>query len=116
MPVVIRGINCLLPIVAALDVLARVVWLRSARLSDVQEGLGKRVVSDLERGDLLVLVGGDGDELRLLEAHLGHPLAHVRVEPVNDNARLILVQRIQLDLSLVGRFVGQLDLCHEMKS
>ena len=31
------------------------------------EAFGEGVVVDLELGDLLVLVGGDGDELRLLE-------------------------------------------------
>ena len=36
------------------------------------EAFGEGVVVDLELGDLLVLVGGDGDELRLLE--------HVRPE------------------------------------
>ena len=33
----------------------------------IAESFGKGIVIDLELGDLLVLVGGDGDELGLLE-------------------------------------------------
>ena len=36
-------------------------------MARLPEAFGKGVVVDLELGDLLVLVGGDGNELRLLE-------------------------------------------------
>ena len=78
--------------------------------TNVEKGLGKRIVLDLERGDVLVLVGGDGYELRLVVAGLGDPLAPIRLELVDDEARLVLVQRVELYLALVGRLVGELHL------
>ena len=53
---------------------------------------------DLELGDLLVLVGRDGDELRLLE-HVGAEGAPGQLQHVvgadDVEARLVLVHRIQ---------------------
>ena len=77
--------------------------------SDVQERLGERIEAYLKRGDLLVLVRSDRYELSLVKARLGYFLAHIRIQLVDDNAWLVLVQRVELNLALVGRLVGQLD-------
>ena len=68
------------------------------------ESLCEGVVVDLELGDLLVLVGCDGDELGLLEhvrpeggiRQLGNITGPDKVEP-----RLVLVHRVQNGLQCV---------------
>ena len=69
--------------------------LGAARLS---EALGEGVVVYLQAGDLLVLVGSDGDELRLLEgegAELFERQPGNVVCPHYVEAGLILVHRIE---------------------
>ena len=58
----------------------------------VSESLGKGVPVDFEPGDLLVLVGGDGDELRLAEDERRQPtrlLVHFLVTPQHRRLRLV---------------------------
>ena len=75
----------------------------------VEEGLGEGVVLDLEGGDLLVLVGRDGDELCLWEAEGQDGLllcAGVHLDHVQ--AGLVLVEGVEHDL---GEEVGSLINC-----
>jgi len=67
----------------------------------VAEAFSERVVVDLELGDLLVLVGGHGDERRLVErVRVERVPAHAEdVVRLNDvDAWLVLVHRVQYDL------------------
>ena len=83
--------------------------------------LGEGVVLDLEAGDVLVLVGGDGDELRgregaredlldVLDVAAGQLRLLLAAHPHHVHARLVLVQRVEHDLPVARRLVGQLHL------
>ena len=104
---------------------------RCCRIADgpvVEEGLGEGVVLDLEGGNLLVLVCGDGDELRGGE-RLGEAALDVRyerkpagrgtcpgerlaasVDAYDVDAGLVLVEAVEHDLAVARGLVGQLDL------
>ena len=72
--------------------------LLSFATSGIPESFGEGIVIDLELGDFLVLIGGDGDKLRLLE-HVSTKRAPGKLQDVvgaNDvETRLVLVHRIQ---------------------
>ena len=83
--------------------------------------LGEGVVLDLEAGDVLVLVGGDGDELRgregaredlldVLDVAAGQLRLLLAAHPHHVHARLVLVQRVEHDLPVARRLIGQLHL------
>ena len=72
--------------------------LLTFRVARFPEAFGEGVVVDLELGDLLVLVGGDGDELGLLEdvrpeGGVGQLDDVVGSDEVK--SRLVLVHRVQ---------------------
>ena len=78
--------------------------------SDIQKGFGKWIVSNFERSYLLILIGSDSNELCLMKTGFGYFFSQICIESINNNARLIFVQRIQLDLSLIRRLVGEFNL------
>ena len=82
-------------------------------LLGVQKSFGKRVVLDLEGGDILILISGHRHKLCRSEGEgphlllLGHPGSR---HTHHMDARLVLVQAVQHDLPDALRLVGQLHL------
>jgi hypothetical protein len=86
--------------------------LRRRPITSVQEGFGKGVVLDLERSDLLVLVGGDRDELGARESKGSYNAAFSAslVDFDDMHPRLVFMEAVEHDLVLGAALVGQLDL------
>lgn len=80
-------------------------------LLSIEKRLGKRVVADFQRGDLLVLISGDSNESRHWEwLGLDEFLGTSCTADFDDvNSRLVFVQRVEHDLLAVVliKFVGQ---------
>lgn len=72
--------------------IVRVVWVQRVRtLLGIEKGLGKGIVLDLQRGDLLVLVRSDRNELRLWK-RIGDHMALLRAHAHQMHSWLVLVQ------------------------
>ena len=79
-------------------------------MARLPEAFGEGVVVDLELGDLLVLVGGDGDELRLLEdvrPERGVGQLDDVVGSDQVKSRLVLVHRVQDGLQNGGDIMNE---------
>ena len=86
----------------------------------IKKCFGERIMLDFQTGDLFVLVGGDGDKLRggkrksedlflLVVLRPGAASSGSRYADDVDS-RLVLVEAVEHDLAVAGRFVGQLHL------
>lgn len=75
----------------------------------VEKSFREWIVFDLQRRHFLVLVSGDGDELRLRE-RVSHDLSLIAPDAHEMNARLVFVQGVQHDLPVAVGFVRKLHL------